>query len=290
MNKGLEKVLIKADRVSVHGGHSGQFCQHASDKLEEIVQAYITQGFRCAGITEHIPPASDAMRYPDEKQAGLSADFLQERFAEYFRLGRELQQKYREQIELFLAFEIEHYPGSETHVEALIEQYQPDYLVGSLHHVGKTGIDYSHELFQQALQEAGSMTQLYCDYFDAQFDMLQKFKPSVVGHFDLIRIYDQDYLKTLKQDAVQERITRNLDFIAENRLILDFNLRGFDKAMEQYPSLSIIKQALQKNIALVPGDDSHGVSSVGRNYDQGLTVLSNLGATLDWQKPNLMQY
>ena len=60
--------------------------------------------------------------------------------------------------------------------------------------------------------------------------------------------------------------------------------------MEQYPSLSIIKQALQKNIALVPGDDSHGVSSVGRNYDQGLTVLSNLGATLDWQKPNLMQY
>jgi len=86
------------------------------------------------------------------------------------------------------------------------------------------------------------------------------------------------------------RVERNLDFVADNKLILDFNLRGFDKALEQYPSLTILKRALDKNIAIVPGDDSHGLASVGRNYDQGLSVLQNLGASLAWKKPALMDY
>ncbi len=31
--------------VSIHGGHSGEFCSHAQDSLEEMVQEYIRQGF-----------------------------------------------------------------------------------------------------------------------------------------------------------------------------------------------------------------------------------------------------
>ncbi len=290
MNKVLEKVLIKAEKVSVHGGHSGQFCQHAKDDLEAIIQTYVNQGFSWVGITEHVPPASDRMRYPDEVDAGLSAQFLQERFVDYFRLGRELQQKYAGQVEIMLAFEIEFYPGAVEHVQTLIQKFQPDYLVGSLHHVNSIGIDYNREHYEQALQRAGSLSQLYCDYFDAQFEMLQTFCPAVVAHFDLIRIYDQDYLRTLNLPEVLSRVERNLDYIADNKLILDFNLRGFDKALEQYPSLNIVKLALSKNIALVPGDDSHGIASVGRNYDQGLTVLKNLGASLQWQKPRLINY
>jgi len=290
MNKGLGKELSSAAKVSVHGGHSGQFCQHAQDDLESIIQAYIEQGFTWVGITEHIPPLSDKMRYPDEAEAGLSAKFLQQRFVEYFQLGRQLQQKYANQIELLLAFEIETYSGAKDYVHDLINQFQPDYLVGSLHHVNGIGIDYNKDFYQQALSNAGSMKQLYCDYFDSQYSMLEEFCPAVVAHFDLIRTFDPDYLSTLSDSSVIEKIERNLVFIAENKLIMDFNLRGFDKGQEQYPSLSILKKALAKGIAVVPGDDSHGVKSVGRNYDKGLTVLSNLGASLEWEKPVLTSY
>lgn len=290
MNKGLAKILTETIKVSVHGGHSGQFCQHAQDDLESIILAYIDQGFSWVGITEHIPPLSDDMRYPDETEAGLSADFLQQRFTQYFQLGRELQQKYADRIELLLAFEIETYPGTRDYVNSLINQFQPDYLVGSLHHVNGIGIDYSRDYYQLALANAGSMKQLYCDYFDSQFLMMEQFCPAVVAHFDLIRAFDPDYLSTLADPEIIERIERNLDFIADNKLIMDFNLRGFDKGLEQYPSLSVLKRAMAKGIAIVPGDDSHGVNSVGRNYDQGLTVLANLGASLQWQKPALIKY
>lgn len=290
MNKGLEKIIRDTAKVSVHGGHSGQFCQHAKDNLESIVQAYIEQGFKWVGITEHVPPISDKMRYPDEAEAGLSAEFLQERFIEYFQLGRDLQQKYADQIELLIAFEIETYPGAKDYMYELIKQFQPDYLVGSLHHVNGIGIDYNKDYYQQALAESGSMTQLYCDYFDSQFSMLEEFCPAVVAHFDLIRAFDPGYLTTLSDPAVAEKVERNLKFIAENNLIMDFNLRGFDKGLEQYPSLSILKKAMAKGIALVPGDDSHGINSVGRNYDKGLAVLANLGASLVWQKPAQIKY
>ncbi len=38
--------------VSIHGGHSGEFCQHAGDSLEAILEAYAAQGFAWVGITE----------------------------------------------------------------------------------------------------------------------------------------------------------------------------------------------------------------------------------------------
>jgi histidinol-phosphatase (PHP family) len=81
-------------RVSVHGGHSGQFCLHAKSTLEEVIQAYIAAGYSWVGITEHMPPLNDSVRYPDEAQQGLSAKALQEQFQRYFAEVRRLQAKY----------------------------------------------------------------------------------------------------------------------------------------------------------------------------------------------------
>jgi HisJ family histidinol phosphate phosphatase len=48
-----------------HHSHSGQFCGHAKDSLEEVVQAAIAKGFQSFALTEHIPrPFEDF--YPEE--------------------------------------------------------------------------------------------------------------------------------------------------------------------------------------------------------------------------------
>ena len=38
-------------------------------------------------------------------------------------------------------------------------------------------------------------------------------------------------------------------------------------------------------IALVPGDDSHGVAGVGLNLDRGVAVLRARGGSTDWRRP-----
>ncbi len=281
---------LRRQKVSVHGGHSGQFCNHAKDSLQEVIEAYIAQGFSWVGITEHLPPLSDAERYPDEVEDGLSAAFLQQRFVDYFRHARELQQQYADRIELLIALETETYPGYAAYVQDSIARLRPDYIVGSVHHACGLPIDVNASLYREAVAVAGSVEALYCAYFDAQYGMLQKLQPAVVGHFDLIRIFDPDYLKTLARPAVQKCMQRNLEYIAAQDFIMDFNLRGFDKSTEQYPCMPVLQQALAAGITVVPGDDSHGVSSVGRNYGRGLAILEELGVTGPWRKPKQIVY
>ncbi len=48
---------------------------------------------------------------------------------------------------------------------------------------------------------------------------------------------------------------------------MDFNLRSLLRgAQEPYISESIFKQALELGIAVVPGDDSHWLYSIGGEY------------------------
>ncbi|MBM9603558.1 histidinol-phosphatase [Desulfopila inferna] len=275
-------------RVSVHGGHSGQFCSHATDSLEEIIEAYIATGFSWVGITEHMPALADEFLYPEEKKAGFTVEFLNHRFGQYVREGRRLQHKYRHQVILFVGMEIETCKGYREMVGRFLEEFEPDYIVGSVHHVDDMPIDYSPDMYAEAAHSAGGMDNLYCRYFDQQFEMLKYFKPAVVGHFDLIRIYDPQYRNRLKKPPVMERIERNLDFIQQEGLILDYNLRALLKgADEPYVSREILSLARQREIAVVPGDDSHGADSIGLYIDRAMLELEKLGFNTNWRTPAL---
>ena len=54
--------------------------------------------------------------------------------------------------------------------------------------------------------------------------------------------------------------------------------------------MPVLEAAVYRDIAIVPGDDSHGVSSVGRNFDRGIDILKSLGADTDWPQPRLIDY
>ncbi len=159
--------------VSVHGGHSGQFCHHATNTLEEIIQQYIAKEFPWVGITEHAPGISQELLYPDQQAAGLTPEFLLHRFSLYMQECRRLQEKYRSQIKIFAAIESETYSGYREFMPYLISTFQPDYVVGSVHFVDDLGFDYSKAQYEQTAEAAGGKDQLYCRYFDLQYDMLQ---------------------------------------------------------------------------------------------------------------------
>jgi histidinol-phosphatase (PHP family) len=278
--------MKKIHPVSVHGGHSGQFCHHATDSLEEIIERYIEMGFLWVGITEHAPGISHELLYPDQKAAGLTPEFLLERFARYMKECRRLQEKYRDRIEIFAAMESETYSGYREFMPYLIETFRPDYIVGSVHFVDDLGFDYSREQYDQTAAAVGGKDELYRRYFDLQYEMIGLLKPSVVGHFDLIRIFDPDYKKRLLRPEIMQRIERNLGLIKELDLIMDFNLRSLLKGAEEpYITRVILAMARQMEIKVVPGDDSHGLANIGVNMEKGIEILAEMGFATDWPKP-----
>lgn len=272
--------------VSAHGGHSGEYCQHASDTLAAVVDAYIEKGFHWVGLTEHAPPPHDRWRYPDEVAAGLTAAFLQARFARYMTAARAIQSAVGDRLRVLVGFETEAYPGGIAQAQTLVHTYRPDYIVGSVHHVAAFPIDVSEEIYHAAAEACGGIDDLYCRYFDRQFEVLRRLRPAVVGHFDLVRLFDPDYSDRLNRPDIAHRIDRNMAFIAEHGLILDFNLAALDKgADEPYVAPAILHRARSLGVAVVPGDDSHGVGTVGRHMARGIRLLADWGFSTDWRMP-----
>jgi histidinol-phosphatase (PHP family) len=278
--------MCAVQRVSVHGGHSGEFCCHAKDSLSQIVATYIEKKFDWVGITEHMPPVDDQFCYPEEARAGFNARRLFERFERYFATCRRLKNRYAHALQIYVGFETEAYGGSPVFIAELVRKFKPDYIVGSVHHVDDIGFDYSQNLYGRAVSAAGGLEALYCRYFDAQHQFLSTVRPQVVGHFDLIRIFDPSYAATLALPSVRRRLRRNLKLMRSLNMVMDVNCRAMAKgAAEPYPTRPILQQAIDMGIAVVPGDDSHGVDSVGLYFDKVVEVLRELGADLNWRRP-----
>ena len=275
-----------ATLVSVHGGHSGEFCSHARDRLDEVIRTYHERGFEWVGITEHMPSARDDLVADAEREDGLDAVATQDRFRRYFARARELQSEYAGRLRVLVGFEAEAHSGYGEFVDAWTAELEPDYIVGSVHHVHDLTIDDSAEVYARAAGISGGLEQLYCDYFDLQHEMLGRLRPAVVGHMDLIRLLDPDYPGHLARPEVWRRIERNLDRVAEQGAILDVNVRALSKGQaEPYPSRPILVAAREREIAVATGDDSHGVDSVGQHCQAGIRLLEELGFDTCWPVP-----
>ncbi|MBW2655565.1 MAG: histidinol-phosphatase [Deltaproteobacteria bacterium] len=275
--------------ISLHGGHSGQYCNHAEDLLEDIILRYIELGFTKVGITEHVPPINDKFLFPDEKKANLTAADIHKRFENYFTELNSLKKKYASKIKLFAGMETETCTGYADHINELISMFQPDYIVGSVHHIDDIFFDYSREDYDRAAGVCGSYDAMYEKYFDLQYDMIKTLKPFVVGHFDLIRIYDEDYKKRLLHPEIKQKIMRNLTLIKSLNLVMDFNLRPLARGEEEpYITSSILKNVKKMGIRVVPGDDSHSVNEAGLYVDKAIEILQTYGFETLWPEPMLL--
>lgn len=268
-------------KSSLHGGHSGQFCDHARDSLAEMVATYHAQGFECVGLAEHMPPPADAWLYPDEVALGRSASWMQTRFAAYVREARRLAEEYAGRMRIFVGMESEWYPGCESWVRRLRADHGLDYVVGSVHHVRGVCFDYSRDTYAQAVAACGGLAALYADYFDAHLEMLHGVEPEVVGHFDLIRLYDPNYRDTLAVGEVWARVVRNLDWARDHGAVLDFNARALLKGQaEPYVCAPILNEAGRVGIKAAYGDDAHGCADVGHGWEVCAQALYQRGMAL----------
>ncbi len=277
--------------VSVHGGHSGAFCSHAEDTLEKVVERYIELNFDWICLTEHMPTENLHHLPVEEAKAGLDIVSLQQRIEGYFQEARRLAELHKDSIDILVGFETEAYSGYRDEVAGLIAKFAPDLIVGSVHHVHDVLIDGTAGGYRRAVEVSGGIESLYCDYFDAQLELIETFRPTVVGHFDLIRIFDADYPKRWEVPEIRDRAVRNLKRIKALGLILDLNVRALAKgAVEPYVSAPWLEFAIQEGIAIVPGDDSHGVASVGNRIDDGISQLVAKGGSTNWKKPEIASH
>ncbi|KAJ7628889.1 Polymerase/histidinol phosphatase-like protein [Roridomyces roridus] len=270
-----------------HHSHSGQFCKHAVGSLEEVVLEAIRQQFQVYGMTEHVPRYRTADFYPEEES--LTLQDLLSQFDDFLAEAHRLKQAYASQIKLLVGLETENItPLDLDQLQGLLERHQGrvDYLVGSVHHVNGIPIDFDLLTFRKAVESMDSTTDkdsaFLSAYFDAQYELLRRFQPEIVGHFDLCRLYNPD-LELAKYPEVWERVERNILFAVGYGALFEINASALRKGWSTpYPGHDVLEVILKNGGRLTLSDDSHGPHAVGLNYGRLPEYLQRAGVSELW--------
>ena len=171
---------------------------------------------------------------------------------------------------------------AQQRLELVLTKYSNtfDVWIGSVHHVGAHPIDYDQAGYARALKDYDNdEDNLFCAYFDAQYQLLSRLQPPIVGHFDLIRLKCSEPDKDLRtRKGVWERILRNLAKIREYGGVLEINSSALRKGLAHpYPRAEVVQQWNMMSGRIVLSDDSHGISQVATCYSQAITFLKDIG-------------
>jgi len=251
---------------SLHS-HSGQFCHHAKDTLESMVQTAISRRMRVYALTEHMPRDQIEDLYPEEvhdppppppppppyishpltpppqiSEQATPFDLFKT-FALYYDTALILRGRYAPQIQLLVGFEAEYIrPSSIEIVRDLQQIYKFDFFVGSVHHVNTIPIDFDRDSYERALATCGDEERLFEMYFEHQYEMLTQLRPAVVAHFDLIRLMARDPTRGVREygEAVWAKAMRNLEFIKSYNGLVELNSSSLRKGLKTpYPGPDI---------------------------------------------------
>lgn len=272
-----------------HHSHSGSYVSHATDNLEAVVARAEAMGFSHFCLTEHMPRLDDKFLYPEEIDKGYSAENLQADFRNYLEHAKKVQERYNSKggMKVLVGFEIEGL--NEAHIEytanSIVNQEGSpiNMSVGSVHYVNEIPIDFSPELWLQARDSTPDKCtrSLYSAYFDIQFKVVRDLKPPVIGHFDLIRLFepsnevDPTTGKRLKDIDVEldwpdvwAKVVRNIKFINGYGGLFELNSAAIRKGwLSPYPKKDFCDAILKYgNGKFCLSDDSHSVSQVGLNF------------------------
>ena len=262
---------------SYHGGHSGEFSRHAAGSLEDVVRSAIRAGFSIYGLSEHAPRYRAEDLFPDE--ADLGVEDLARTFESYVSTALALRDRYADRIELLVGFESEVLPvqgWAEQMCELRRRHPEFDYVVGSVHHVGGASIDMTPELTAKVAEEVGGRDALERLYFELVAEMVERLRPEIVGHFDLIRKFEG--FGTSFGPGTWKHIERGLEVMRAVGAILDVNAAPVRRRMGPvYPLPPLLERACEMGIPVTLGDDSHGPAEVGVGLGACLQAIQQAG-------------
>ncbi|KAJ7165422.1 Polymerase/histidinol phosphatase-like protein, partial [Mycena filopes] len=271
-----------------HHSHSGEFCKHAVGTLEEVVLEAIRQGFQVYGLTEHVPRYRTADLYPEEES--ITPEQLASQFEQFLVEAHRLKLLYAPQIRLLVGLETDYItPLDLQKLDALLQQHRGlvEYIVGSVHHVNGIPIDFDSVTFRKAVESIDSTLTtkdagFLCTYFDAQYELLQRFEPEVIGHLDLCRLYNPA-LRFSDYPEAFERVERNIRYAISYGALFEVNASALRKNWNTpYPGEDLLEIILQRGGRLTLSDDSHGPHAVGLNYARLPEYLQRAGVTELW--------
>ena len=266
-------------KVSLHGGHCGNYCEHATGSLQEILDAAVAEQFSVYGLSEHAPRLDAGCLFETEVEKGYDVARLEHDFEAYAEESAGLVEAYADRLEVLRGFEAEVVPVDRYVgiMQGYRERYHFDYMVGSVHFLAGWPIDGPRELFEEVVKHYGDIERTAIAYYEKVGEMVAALRPEVVGHLDLVR-KNAPSNEAVDTPAIRRAAERALEIIKAHDCILDLNTAGYRKNLVwPYPAPWLLQAAHAAGIGFCFGDDAHSPHQVGDGMEAAHTYLTHHG-------------
>jgi len=229
-------------------------CNHAIGSIEEYIQKAIQQNIKIYGFSDHAP-----MNFDPKYRMSFEEMEIYEKWIDT------IAKKYPE-IKILKGYEVDFTPE----VDKKVLNRDVDYLIGSIHFLDNWGFDNPEFL---AGWDKRDIDDIYREYFDLVVKLADSKMFDIVGHLDLIKVFNfrpNEDIKILAKNAIEA--------IADNDLVVEINSAGIRKAVnEPYPSIPLLEMIKEANIDITFGSDAHNPNQVGFYLKECYNMAKFLG-------------
>ena len=241
-------------RIDLHN-HTTR-CNHAKGSMKSYIERAIELGIDIYGFSEHAP-----MDFDEHYRLKF------EEMDAYVNDVQSLQKEYKERIKILLGYEVDYLKG---HIDKRVINSEVDYLIGSVHFLGTWGFDnpeFNDEYSKRNIDD------VWQEYFRNIEAMAQTGYFDIVGHFDLIKVFN-----FLPKKDIRSIATPALKAIKKANMVLELNSAGLRKpCKEVYPSQSLLEVAYELDIPITFSSDAHAIGQVGFRYDETTKLAKKVG-------------
>jgi len=242
-------------RVDLHNHTT--LCNHATGSMEEYIKRAIELGIDQFGFSEHAPMDFDKKYRLDSSQKDY-----------YENEVKRLKEEYKNQINILLGYEVDFMQNVKMLDEIL--NAKVDYLIGSVHFLDGWGFDNPEFIGEYKNKDIDKIWQ---DYFDTVQEMAKTKYFDIVGHIDLIKIFNylpKKDIKIIALDALKE--------IKKSNMVIEINAAGLRKPIKEvYPSKDILELVYELNIPITLSSDAHSIEQIGFKYDEVKSYVKSFG-------------
>lgn len=229
----------------------------------EIVLAAIDKGFESIGFSDHSFTEIDQ-----------SYCMRLENYENYYNEINSLKKEFADKINVFLGIELDYYSE--------IDHSKFDYVIGSVHYIYVNGKCHpiDHSLIQQKTyveEECGGDLNVFAqNYYDTVIKNIEKNKPDIVGHFDVISKFG---LIDENNEKYREIASSALERVLVTTKIVEMNTGAISRKVKDtpYPHRFLLKRILELGGDIILGADSHAKETIDCYFPQCIQILKDIG-------------
>ena len=179
----------------------------------------------------------------------------------------------REQTDLRLGIEADFLAGREDRTANLLEPYDWDYVVGSVHFLREEAVDHAD---YDVWDRADSPDRVWQRYFETLGEAARSGLFDILAHPDLVKVWGRE--RPRPEGDLRRFYERAMDGIAESRIAVEVSTAGLRKpAGELYPAPAFLEMCLEAGCPIALSSDAHVPDQVGYRYERALELLEGLG-------------